>query len=924
MPLIDPIIAGSKVESESLNQYSASSLDELIKMCGSGYRTSPMMKIVGLFLETIMIQKTVERDKMPQYHISNAFYSVERNFKQYASPDILKMSQKYIEIFNIDPSDKQMTFAPAIVTQFSGMDMSNILNVIYSTFFAGFTRAMSDVKYTKDQLMANDLVKQAYLDIKSTPLTETVDSKTEIYRIVSALTEISRIISYDKTQLTFHKTLTVDASMPRYNSYIFLNVFDDMFSTWLYGYRFNRCGYTTGSKFGMIATFTNILALYLIIVSKSLFGNTIISDYVSDKPWKPTITKAVNDSIDTVKNRPNGENFSDCAPCDNSNSYVESSLQDPQVAGFLTCVALYTRLCEFLTEITSVRNDDDWLFKNLENIVLPQHEPLLKFLKDAIDHFATVREDKKFKFSGEAMRTYLNNIYGLLKKSSLIASICPAHLSLEPTLDIFNMSSYSSVPIYHGKGIVKIMDIIKQCRINDSDGSYTNFITFTPSSWPYDKIVSMLSLYFRNEFDGDGFSLHDEYRTNTIANEKHTFALCDTSMLGIVSALASNPKLIYNTPFKNIIVNGIVDNMMLTLLNAHFKEDACMPLQLNAVSTIIAWISALSAGFSSFIADMKDRETINNCYFSQSGSTILLNLINTSVKISYRSTHLPQFQFRKAAIIENKVYDSVSDLNKRAKEDLIEITNRANKIDNQVATVTPNRYKNLIEYIGKALLNNCVHAEYMVFVLLQLYNDDMRTSLGFKDIYRNVSDVQPFRDVVKVLMREMGSRDNPLYALFQNPLEMWETRLLSKDISTDGIDTSESQKKLEPILEPVIFITILQRIVFTDEFNKQVNAKRSKAYFSSMSETISKVGENRVVNSAADRAYNETSRIRGISSSGQQSTVIMNDINEAVATVETTVSNVLNEGDWFVRNQEKLIPGSILSKVTTVTQESNT
>ncbi len=91
-----------------------------------------------------------------------------------------------------------------------------------------------------------------------------------------------------------------------------------------------------------------------------------------------------------------------------------------------------------------------------------------------------------------------------------------------------------------------------------------------------------------------------------------------------------------------------------------------------------------------------------------------------------------------------------------------------------------------------------------------------------------------------------------------------------------------------------------------------------------MSETISKVGENRVVNSAADRAYNETSRIRGISSSGQQSTVIMNDINEAVATVETTVSNVLNEGDWFVRNQEKLIPGSILAKVTTVTQESNT
>ncbi len=90
MPLIDPIIAGSKVESESLNQYSASSLAELIKTCSSGYRTSPMMKIVSLFLETITVQKNTERDKMPQYHIADVFYAVQHKFKQYATPDILK------------------------------------------------------------------------------------------------------------------------------------------------------------------------------------------------------------------------------------------------------------------------------------------------------------------------------------------------------------------------------------------------------------------------------------------------------------------------------------------------------------------------------------------------------------------------------------------------------------------------------------------------------------------------------------------------------------------------------------------------------------------------------------------------------------------------------------------------------------------
>jgi hypothetical protein len=644
-----------------------------------------------------------------------------------------------------------------------------------------------------------------------------------------------------------------------------------------------------------------------------MFGNKIYTDYLEKKTGavSSAINQAVGNTVSTTQNAP------DNTPAQESNASKIATIDNDSIACYIICISMFRRLTEWMIERTDLCELSGGFVEESFKIASIQYPQLATFLTDVLGKFAEAREKKNFEFSGQAMIDYANNCYALWKRGSYFSYTCPAHLTLLPEKSSKDFAANASENIYSEAGLDKITDACRTLRASDvASDQYKDFLRSIPHRWIWDKIFDTVCIFLGNDsnaspvnYDNAYTKFFNNYDVNIMANKDHKYALRDATTFGAICALASNTKLNAFTDLDTAYGNYISDSLILALINAHLKDDEIVELKLRPVSMFIAWLSAISAGFSAWISSWKAIQDIGSESTNREafcGETILTNLLNIGVKIKYRSIHLPMFQYRKDPVIEPTMHNGYNSWKETIRKNLVECMNRANqKDDYKITQDQNNRYKNLLEYISLAVCDNVVTAEYAVFMLLQLFDGKVRSALGLNTKFRSIEEVHPFKDIMQYILRHIADRDSTFYTYFDNQTKISYTSLMKEGEFTDNdkTDSKALQDKLLKFIEPLAFITILQRIVMADEYNKQLNSKFEKTYFSNFRQSGSMYGDNYPVKSSWG------DKVENISSETNMNASIMEDISSAVSLLDMTVQEKLTGADWFQKNKDKLTPG---------------
>jgi hypothetical protein len=341
------------------------------------------------------------------------------------------------------------------------------------------------------------------------------------------------------------------------------------------------------------------------------------------------------------------------------------------------------------------------------------------------------------------------------------------------------------------------------------------------------------------------------------------------------------------TYLENIISHTVSDYIILLLINSKFKEEAATRPVTNLVELLIVYISSISAGFSILINSYRfcnNNVPVNLSYGD--GDLILVNLFNICAKTQYRCQRLPAFKYQKEQIIPNEFFYGISGFNTGMDENLAIIINRANQSEKYPPSPST-VYKNMINYLSSAICENAITSEVVIMMMLRLFKEDTQRTLSLKDKFDSIDEMHPFRDLMQGIVKQMAHRDTNFFSLFH--LENKDKNFLyviSNNFIKDTEKCAELQEKIEPFLEAIVFITILQNIVMSFEFNGAFNAKYRDVFLFVTDDQKNTIGNMDFIHSSGSRFPNNNTTIFE---------AVTEDIRTAVALLESVVSQNINE-----------------------------
>jgi hypothetical protein len=391
---------------------------------------------------------------------------------------------------------------------------------------------------------------------------------------------------------------------------------------------------------------------------------------------------------------------------------------------------------------------------------------------------------------------------------------------------------------------------------------------------------------------------------NKIEQDDLKFPIIDKSELRMsCQLLSSSHSILRGTVFPYLLQNTISDIIFYSIGSVLYKPKIPDPSKsIMPIFIYIHYITALGAAFHHILNNewiirmSQSGNQIGNNPYSSGLNTLLPNLLNTMNLYRIRLKHLPIFQSKKeGAYRPIPFFYSVHDVIINSHLNLKEISERANPPDDPYTDTKISRLHNIIKYISEALMDNAINAEYAVLIILSLYNIQYIDTLGIANPNTLTKPNSLFQEVIRCILNIEGFRNTSFYSLFDTPIETWTLGIYKEMLSENEIKETKDYDKLQlfnQYLEIIFFVTILQHIITNDEFNKEIYLKYknvSPDYLFYNTHT------------AMGSMFNEV-----IFTKGDIRDIIIDDIRNAVTSLDSTVHEKLNEGDWFAIHKDKI------------------
>jgi hypothetical protein len=899
MALNDFFMITSESENIPPLPFHAHTFDDIERICEKS-STSPFMKLIIPFIYWTTNRMDFEDKSRISPEDFNGGYPNSRStpnrefvdiyylLKKYASAETLNYSDLVNKYLSTEATSKHIT--DLITSDMSKLEMSRIMNILFCAIYSAYTMVLYEADERYNDFVKNQTMSQIYNDVSR-------GSKKQFsifeIRVFEVMTSLKNIITFrDREHIgPFHNVFFEKTN----NAPMLSNIpwqIKHVIETAIVGRSFNDSPssiyYNTNLK-----SFMKLLTTYLILMTKAWFGNSILSDYTE----KPSAFSAEIASLVNVESH--------------------RLLSDEAVASYIICCSLFKRITEYFSEqdalyVTWWPNEqhprDISVLLTEENAEHLQYVDLSKCFSSILEEYAAVRKKENLLFSGNNLKLYANECYALWKYNTNFSYTCPGHLGLLPEKSIHDFSLASPDACYSDKGLDTIWDACKTLRISkDAQDQYSRFL----SNIPYEignRIKNYIEIFDtadNNQNNADqicpSFSLQSmEFHSD----QTHKQIIVNATTFTYICYLASNKRFNRLTNMEHIISKAIADSCILIMANAKFKEDSILPMQVNTIQFLALYMSSIATGFSIFLNAMIAQDNYLGTAYG-AGDSILLNIFNVGVKVQYRCTRLPMFKFQKDPITPPEIISSMDRLDLQAKKDLATIMERANQSTSLSSIEELGRYKNMIKYLARAICENAITAEYVIFMLFTFFNKKTRSLLNLINRFNSIEDIHPFKDLMQEILKTVSNRDSPFHELFDNPTKISYSEIMSTNLSQIEKDLQKIQAKLEPFLEVSVFFTILQEIVISFEFNAFINTTFKTFISASEGASNTTVGDiNRYLYSSDSSFPNNNDKL---------GTVILEDIRSAVTMVESSMQQKYSEGDWEKNNKDNLIP---LAKVT--------
>jgi len=719
------------------------------------------------------------------YNMMSAFYNASQSVAPYGTVDICSTLSKYEKYFNIDKFEGMTGYNAIIKDDLTGAETLGIINIINATIFAAATESFEDIVHIKNGLSSSEEVRLA--EVKGNKEVSTNAYNIYLSRTLKLCNEYLKHKQYLRNN-NFHAMFSKAVSdSSTWNLSVMKYSFKTLFSSMIGNVMHHPRNILNRYDLNVI---TSTLGMYLILICKYNMGNDIYTKWIEKQ--EIAVSKEYNGIV---------ENFEQ----------------------FIILAATFIRLSEVIeednllfgggfgdgkgkTEVIQVKlqqslDVEKFHFKHMVTF-------LKKVLAGYCDGFFTEYSEK------DRLKDSINNIYSMLKKSSFVCRMNLYQLRIgSPVLYNFNNLNFYS--FYNALSFDKIYEAVKNIRNGQSDAddigmtraNYESFLQRYPHSWSQ-KIMRHIEFLF-----GEGISdIYQKVMGDGNEDPCHVYPIRDHTYLARVVSAITFDQFNNNGSLGMLIENGVVDIAILTLTNGALRDPSQNPIASRPISVYSMWLTFMACALS-------------NSVF-QGSPHLLHTLFNLSVKYQYRSIHLPEFQYRKEENIANSVYNNTWDVQERIRKDLLEIFRRANRADNSIVTDDRNQYRNLLEYLSNAIIENVMSAEYALVMLFELYNPSTQKTLSLRDS----NDFHPIVDITKILINKLFSRDSTFFEYFETPAVIDDCALFSTPTDMDkhnGVDmnSKEMQEWLLPVLESLSFITILQRMDLIKQYNEELSHK---------------------------------------------------------------------------------------------------
>ncbi len=497
------------------------------------------------------------------------------------------------------------------------------------------------------------------------------------------------------------------------------------------------------------------------------------------------------------------------------------------------------------------------------------------------------------------LKIYNGTVYALYSGNTHIDKSEGWELGQDETNPVTFAQRYHDV--YSKTAFKKYIDDVKDLKATPE---YSKYEEFTRNlNWYGSKFIDYMNFFTAtvkpNEMEFNPRSRFSNILSEVMTNDMHKMVFEDNSEYSTLCYMSNCSKAMMANTIKLPMSKYIGDVIMIMLGNAKIRGDfENQELKFLPLYGLASYIAAMSSGITDYIKYIS-----NDC-----GKGVLLtNLLNTGLAFQYRSIRLPVNKFRKEGQYATlDYYKSAYDIKDNTKKDFIEIFQRVT-IDTDVKNSGPLVKLNaVVKYLGDAISNNSINAEYAILILLQCYDYTTLKELGLV-FNQGHEKVNVFKQIIDYLFQLEGINGNALYDFFHKPI-VNEVLLLARNNAIEKeISTSNNEDYIKTFiqhLEPIVFITILQRIANNVTVENELSKKSGPAFFSDIESMCGYLD-----GCSGTEMYNALSGSGGEKKYIEYKTAV-SDIEMALNKIDSIMSEFSDTGDWFEQNKDKIIPAA--------------
>lgn len=475
------------------------------------------------------------------------------------------------------------------------------------------------------------------------------------------------------------------------------------------------------------------------------------------------------------------------------------------------------------------------------------------------------------------VKDVINFVYGIFAHDPAIGKTKLEKFNLDEwpfTQTIGYIQADLVQPITESK-INTIVERVKDIRGKDIYNEYRTDITeFISGRFVYDvldKMIKWVKPMKPEDSTGIVFSKLWEDSDNwkklwhdAINVTGHYTVLGDASHFGLIMTLTGNP--IFTNRMGSSAANQMKSILMTNILNAHITEDTNLNWNANTINLLNMYISYIASIFS---ADLTIRDERILC------DTNITDLFNLCNRLNYRNYRSPQFKYRKDQIEPPKYQKEYHP--KKLLDAMKDAALKGGIYSDKLGET-----EILVRYIGDALLNNAINAEYAILALMNLADRNNRTD--------------PFTKTMRYILGRVGGLDGDFYKKFEKP-EIMEFSHIFEPEPESNLKGRVSD--LEKNLEVYVFIAILQRMLINIEFNNQfVNQYHDCLNINNLNPNVGRINWNPDV---GDIEYGSWSLI------SIEENVYIRDIKNAMTIFDQTFNGSRKDDDWFEQHKHLII-----------------